>query len=142
MYRVLLPVDENPKRTLAQAQAVTNLPNAGEAVKAFMLYVFVDEDSLDPNVDESVRSVEDIEAIIQAKNHLEEHGIEVELFEDRKDPVQAILDHESAHDADAIVIGGRKRSPAGKVLFGSVTQSVLMNTDTPVVVTGDAGLSE
>lgn len=141
MYRVLLPVDENPERTLAQAQAVTNLPHADEAVKAFMLYVFVDEDSLDPSSDESVRDVESIDAVRQAKNHLEESGIEVTIIEDRNDPVEAILEHESEQDADAIVIGGRKRSPAGKVLFGSVTQSVLMNTDTPVVVTGDAGLN-
>ncbi|WP_418283021.1 universal stress protein [Halorubrum sp. DTA98] len=42
-------------------------------------------------------------------------------------------------DARYLVVGGRKRTPIGKALFGSVTQSVLLSVDTPVVTvrTGD-----
>ena len=36
-------------------------------------------------------------------------------------------------DARYIVVGGRKRSPVGKALFGSVTQSVLLNGRQPVL---------
>lgn len=49
------------------------------------------------------------------------------------DPVQEILAAADKHDARYIVVGGRKRTPAGKALFGSATQSILLNADQPVV---------
>ena len=54
-------------------------------------------------------------------------------------PTEVILDVADEHDARYLVIGGRKRSPAGKAIFGSATQSVLLNATRPVVTvrTGD-----
>jgi nucleotide-binding universal stress UspA family protein len=49
------------------------------------------------------------------------------------DPSQQIVDYATENDARYITIGGRKRSPIGKVVFGSTSQSVLMKTDHPVV---------
>lgn len=49
------------------------------------------------------------------------------------DIVTEILEEAQSVDADYLVIGGRKRSPSGKALFGSHTQSILLSADCPVV---------
>ncbi|ARS90113.1 universal stress protein [Natrarchaeobaculum aegyptiacum] len=49
------------------------------------------------------------------------------------DPADAILEYADEHDARYVVVAGRRRSPTGKAVFGSVTQSVLLNADCPVV---------
>lgn len=54
-------------------------------------------------------------------------------------PAEKILSKARENDAEYLVIGGRKRSPVGKALFGSVTQSVLLDADRPVVSVFDDG---
>lgn len=46
---------------------------------------------------------------------------------------EEVLDYAADVDAEYVVIGGRKQSPVGKVIFGSATQSILLNTDRPVL---------
>ena len=132
MYRVLLPIDHSESRALTQAQYVTSLPDASESVEAILLFVFTDEE--DPG--EFPRTVTRIRSIRRASEHLRDHGVEVSVVEDSMETVENILRYADDYDVNALVLGGRKRSPAGKALFGSVTQSVILNTDRPVVVTG------
>lgn len=52
------------------------------------------------------------------------------------DPADSIINYVDDQEIDLVVIGARKRSPTGKLLFGSVTQAVILHVDVPVVVTG------
>lgn len=49
------------------------------------------------------------------------------------DPTTELVEYANQVDASLIAVGGRKRSPVGKALFGGVTQAVLQEADRPVV---------
>lgn len=48
-------------------------------------------------------------------------------------PAEEIIAAADSLEPRYLVVGGRKRSPTGKALFGSVTQSILLNSEYPVV---------
>jgi len=48
-------------------------------------------------------------------------------------PGEEILRLADEIDARYLVIGGRKRTPAGKALFGSIAQQVILDANQPVV---------
>jgi nucleotide-binding universal stress UspA family protein len=136
MYRILLPVDGDEERARRQASYVSSLPCSDEAVEVFVLYIFGQND--DASEFDGRRSVTRVGAVRAATNHLEEHDVDATVLEDSGETAERILRDADDHDVDEIVLGGRKRSPAGKALFGSVTQSVILDSELPVVVTPDS----
>lgn len=62
---------------------------------------------------------------------LEEHS-DVSFQGRVGDPAQEILEEAERQKARHIVVGGQKRSPVGKAVFGSVAQTVILNADRPV----------
>ncbi|UPV76322.1 universal stress protein (plasmid) [Halorussus limi] len=50
------------------------------------------------------------------------------------DEQNQILQTADQRDCDHLFIAGEKRSPAGKALFGDLTQSIILNFDGPVTV--------
>jgi nucleotide-binding universal stress UspA family protein len=45
---------------------------------------------------------------------------------------EAVIEIAEDVGADLVVIGGRRRSPSGKAVFGSIAQNVLLNAPCPV----------
>jgi nucleotide-binding universal stress UspA family protein len=126
MYEVLLGLDDNEERARAQARTVANLPTASENVRAVLLHVFTDNTG--------GASVNQVASVRRAREVLDEAGVEVTMAEESGDPADQILDTASAYDVDAIAVAGRRRSPAGKAVFGSVSQEVILSADRPVFV--------
>lgn len=136
MYRVLVPIDTDVDRALAQSEFIGTMPGADE-VTAVVLFVFSGGTGGDlPDEMKPFKSATRVESVRRAQEYLEDHDVTVEVLDESGDAAEDIIEEANEYDVDAIVMGGRKRSPAGKVIFGSVTQSVILNTDRPVVVTG------
>ena len=49
------------------------------------------------------------------------------------EPTEEVMAVARERDARYVVVGGRRRSPVGKALFGSTTQELLLESDRPVV---------
>lgn len=128
MVRLLLALADDLSQARAQIAAVEDMVETAEGAQAYVLHVY-------ENNPEGA-SVQQMEAPREATDRLEAAGVDVELLESSGDPAREILRHAEEYDVDQICVGGRKRSPAGKALFGSVTQDVILGTHRPVLVCG------
>lgn len=130
MYRILVPIDRDEDRAIAQAEAIRRLPDAAASIYVTVLHVFED--------DEEARSTEpnSILGVARFTDQLAEHGISHDVERRSGDPPEEILEVADDIAADMILLGGRKRSPLGSLIFGSVCQAVILDARRPVTVTG------
>lgn len=138
MYRVLVPVGGDTELALAASEAVTSLPNASDGVEAIVLNVY---EGFEVTGEAGRVESEDIwdeenfpESVGVAVDHLESEGVSVTKRREHGDPADEIISVAADLDVDNITMSGRRRSPTGKMLFGSTTQSVLLSADQPVTV--------
>jgi nucleotide-binding universal stress UspA family protein len=54
------------------------------------------------------------------------------------DVAETILELTGKVEADLLIIGARRRSPVGKLILGSVTQTLILEADVPVLVVKSA----
>ena len=128
MYHVLFAVDTNEDRAETLVNNVLTLPDPAEHVQVTVFHCFTDNPE-----GTSVGQLKSVRGVV---DRLEDAGVDHTLMEASGDPVTEIVKMADELDVDAIYISGRKKSPAGKVLFGSVTQGVALSTERPVVICG------
>ena len=117
----------------AQAKEALNL--AKKHAQAFNAVVYVvtsltgESETTTPDVKHARDELE------YAREFFEESGISVEthLLIRGFTPGEDLVNFAKEHDIDEIVMGVRKMSPVGKLLFGSNARHVILHADCPVV---------
>lgn len=125
MTRVLLSIDADESRARAQVETALDLFDT-DGLSVDLLHVFEENPE--------GASASQLASVRRAEEMLKDAGVESTVHGESGDPADRIINYAENIEADAICIAGRKRSPAGKVVFGSVTQDVILNTAEPVLV--------
>jgi nucleotide-binding universal stress UspA family protein len=127
MYTIIAGVDTDTERARRVAEELTNLPI--DDMRVILTHLF------EKNPEGA--SIDQVGAARRAKSLLDSHDIDAEFEERSGDPATGVIAVADDYDADLICVAGRERSPAGKAIFGSVTQEIILNTDRPVLVCGN-----
>lgn len=81
------------------------------------------------NPDVVARRLDTVRAIGE---RLDAAGIEYDIRGALADSSDGISDLAAEEEADMLLVGGRKRSPTGKAVFGSTAQEVMLSAHCPV----------
>jgi len=127
MYTVVACIDSDKERARAQAETIADMPMDTEEIEVVLTHSFEEN--------RSGASVAQVSSVQRAQSVLEDAEIDVILEEaGSDDPAATVLNFADEYDADLVAVAGRKRSPTKKVVFGSVSQEIILNTHRPVLV--------
>ena len=108
---------------------------AKEQSKAFDAKVFVIESQVGGS-DTDVKDIKEGEENLEfAESYLKEQNIpcETHLLVRGVEPGEDIVQFAKDNDADLIIVGVRRRSKVGKLMFGSTAQYVILEAPCPVL---------
>lgn len=127
MYHITLAVQPEDEHLGDKVDAVTALPDAAGAVRVTIVHV-----------SDTDRDAVAVPAVAEAMDRLEQARVQAAVRNVvGEDPAPGLLDAAAELEPDAICIGGRRRSPAGKLQLKPGAQEVLLRAEVPVVVAGD-----
>lgn len=140
LERVLVAIGPND-RTHVEEMVSTTADVAGPAdATVYLVHVFDEEEfeerqsrdrSRELSPDEIAASREDISA---ASEQLDEDGVDHEIRGVAGgEPTEQVNRLVERLDVGIVVIGGAKRSPTGKAVFGDHAQQILLNAPCPVL---------
>ena len=140
--KVLLPARGFPGWVEAVAAVAVDVEPV-DALTVVVLHVFDDGEvaTTMSNLDVDDLDVDDLaerkSGVSTAVDWLDEADIDYRVrgVVEQESSAKAILSVADDEDVDRIYMYSRKRSPAGKAVFGSDLQDVLLNATVPVVVT-------
>lgn len=139
--KVLLLATHNRSWTERVAETLVDID--GTRANVVLLYVF-SEDAKEETIENlDIEGEVDLDQLARRKDDvaagtdvLEAAGITYEVRgREHEDQAEAVLQAVDDLAIDRIYVYSRRRSPAGKALFGSTLQDVIIGASIPVVVT-------
>lgn len=134
MYHVVMGVGEEVDQAVEQARAIIDLPRDAESIHVIIAYAFSFKRPND--------NLTDLESVQEVISIFDDADVEYDLRDTQAEPSEFVIEVAADVGADLICVGGRKRTPAGKVLFGSVSQQILFKSNRPVLVAPRTGVPE
>lgn len=136
---VLIAVENNRDRMIPVVEHAAEIADALSArVTLFHVYEHGEfEDVLDShNLDSGDPSdmAMDNAMVEEAAEILGDAGVPFTVEASTGDPSEETIAFVEANEIDHVFLGGRDRSPAGKAILGSVSQTVILNTVVPCTV--------
>lgn len=138
------PGDADRVDALAETLTDIAIPTGAEVVLA---HVFTEEEYESTLENLGVEAGGDVSADEVSRRHatirrlseaLDDAGIDYTVRGEIGNHGQRIVDLAEAEGTDLVIVGGRKRSPTGKAVFGSTAQEVMLSAPCPVTfVRGD-----
>ena len=136
---VLIAIDDDLNRSMRSAEHAVDIAK-GVGAHVTLLHVYDKErfedqldqfglDSADPtNLVKRNKTIRDVAAVFAARNVL------YNLAGAVGSPAHEIISYVDENDIDHVFLGGRRQSPAGKVVLGSVSQQVLLAVKPPCTI--------